>query len=207
MDQAAFWKLIHQAREQAPDEDWEMLEILQRVLLQLPADEITSFNTRLHEQLVRSYRNDLWAAAYIINGGCSDDGFVYFRCWLIGQGQTVFENALRDPETLADQLNEQHEFVELEDLLTLPARTYQEKTGQEIPWPDLPPYELTGPDWEEESVDEMFPRLTARVDALLASWGDEDFEEGVELADDFGDYDEGHDFGDDDFTADDWDDD
>jgi len=27
-------------------------------------------------------------AAYIINGGCSDDGFEYFRRWLVLQGAT-----------------------------------------------------------------------------------------------------------------------
>jgi hypothetical protein len=32
----------------------------------------------------RSYRNDLWAAGYLINGGCSDDGFDYFRGWRAG---------------------------------------------------------------------------------------------------------------------------
>ena len=36
-----------------------------------------------------SYRWDLWGAAYLANGGCSDDGFDYFRGWLIGQGRKV----------------------------------------------------------------------------------------------------------------------
>jgi hypothetical protein len=49
-----------------------------------------------------SYRNLLWAAAYLINGGCSDDGFESFRCWLIVQGRTVFERSVADPDTLAD---------------------------------------------------------------------------------------------------------
>jgi hypothetical protein len=30
---------------------------------------------------------DQWGAAYLANGGCSDDGFDYFRGWLIGQGR------------------------------------------------------------------------------------------------------------------------
>lgn len=32
------------------------------------------------------YRRDLWAAAYIIGGGCSDDSFIDFRAGLIAQG-------------------------------------------------------------------------------------------------------------------------
>lgn len=34
--------------------------------------------------------------------GCSDDGFIDFRAWLIAQGKEVYMNALRDPDTLAD---------------------------------------------------------------------------------------------------------
>lgn len=43
-----------------------------------------------------------WQAAYLINGGCSDDGFEYFRGWLLTQGREVFERAVALPDTLAD---------------------------------------------------------------------------------------------------------
>ncbi|MFE5591185.1 DUF4240 domain-containing protein [Streptomyces sp. NPDC056549] len=33
-------------------------------------------------------------AAYMVNGGCCDDGFDYFRGWLIAQGRNVFERAV-----------------------------------------------------------------------------------------------------------------
>ena len=48
-----------------------------------------------------SYRWDLWSAAYLANGGCSGDGFDYFRGWLIGQGRTAYETVLADPDALA----------------------------------------------------------------------------------------------------------
>ncbi|OSP39974.1 hypothetical protein B7767_28795 [Streptomyces sp. 13-12-16] len=44
----------------------------------------------------------LWAAAYVINGGCSDDGFDYFRGWLIAQGRETFERVVADPDALAE---------------------------------------------------------------------------------------------------------
>ena len=47
-----------------------------------------------------SYWTPLWAAAYVINGGCSDDGFDYCRGWLILQGREVFEHVVADPRTL-----------------------------------------------------------------------------------------------------------
>jgi len=38
--------------------------------------------------LNKAYTWDLWGAAYLINGGCSDDGFEYFRRWLVSRGAT-----------------------------------------------------------------------------------------------------------------------
>jgi hypothetical protein len=46
----------------------------------------------------RAYPWDLWGAAFVINGGCSDDGCERFRARLIMQGRDVFERALDDPE-------------------------------------------------------------------------------------------------------------
>jgi hypothetical protein len=42
----------------------------------------------------------LWAAAYLIEGGC-DDGFMDFRAGLMLQGRTAFEAAVADPDSLA----------------------------------------------------------------------------------------------------------
>ena len=39
---------------------------------------------RLHATL---YRWDVWAAAYLIGGGCSDDAFIDFRAGIIAQGR------------------------------------------------------------------------------------------------------------------------
>lgn len=52
--------------------------------------------------MIRSYRWDLWGAAYVAKGGASDDGFEYFQRWLISRGRTDFERVLADPDALAD---------------------------------------------------------------------------------------------------------
>jgi hypothetical protein len=52
--------------------------------------------------MAESYRWDLWGAAYLINGGCSDDGFDYFRGWLLSQGRAIWQATLADPDSLAD---------------------------------------------------------------------------------------------------------
>jgi len=53
----------------------------------------------MHSEL---YMWRLWAAAYLMNGGCSDDGFIDFRAWLIARGRVVTERAVTDPDSLAD---------------------------------------------------------------------------------------------------------
>ena len=57
--------------------------------------------------MAEAYRWDLWAAAYLIQGGCSDDGFEYFCDWLISLGKHRFEAALRNPDSLAEVIEDE----------------------------------------------------------------------------------------------------
>jgi hypothetical protein len=43
----------------------------------------------------------VWGAAYLIHGGCSDDGFADFRAGLIALGRTRYEDAVAKPDSLA----------------------------------------------------------------------------------------------------------
>ncbi|WNS45180.1 DUF4240 domain-containing protein [Paenibacillus sp. MMS20-IR301] len=101
MNKETFWSIIDQARSLA--NGWErMYEPLVQALSSLKPAEILQWQQifSLYQQL--SYKNKLWAAAYTINGGCSDDGFDYFRGWLTAQGKDVFLNALNNPDSLAE---------------------------------------------------------------------------------------------------------
>src|SRR5262249_60057219 len=118
-----------------------------------------SFAGHLETQLIRAYSWDLWGAAFIINGGCSDDGFEYFRGWLILQGRKTFDDALRDPETLAEVVDEPD--VECEDILYAPLQAFKAVTGSDLPRSgQLHPKEPSGQPWREEDLDARFPRLT-----------------------------------------------
>jgi hypothetical protein len=86
----AFWQLIDSSRGEDLESGYRLLV---SQLSQLPVNEIHEFNLRWHEAHRQAYGHDLWGAAYLINGGASDDGFEYFRDWLILQGSTVFERA------------------------------------------------------------------------------------------------------------------
>ncbi|HHQ6600568.1 TPA: DUF4240 domain-containing protein [Serratia fonticola] len=80
------------------------MQALDSALRQLSPEELIAFKKRFTELHNQAYRWDLWAAAYIMGGGCSDDGFMDFRDWLISRGQSVYEAALINPDTLAESL-------------------------------------------------------------------------------------------------------
>lgn len=96
----AFWRIIDRAAEAAADPE-EQLEALRGQLSALPLDGVVAFEAAFRRYLNEAYRWDLWGAAYVIHGGCSDDGFEYFRRWLVARGRHVYEAALADPESLA----------------------------------------------------------------------------------------------------------
>ncbi|MEV8038371.1 DUF4240 domain-containing protein [Streptomyces sp. NPDC086182] len=104
MNKEQFWQLIEAARNQAFNpNDGEL--VARRAASQLathPVEEIVAAQQVLWDLMADSYTNPLWAAAYVINGGCSDDGFDYFRGWLIAQGREVFERIVADPDVLAE---------------------------------------------------------------------------------------------------------
>jgi hypothetical protein len=117
----------------------------------------------------QAYRWDLWGAAYIIEGGCSDDGFTDFRSWLISMGRDIYETALRDPESLVDVADADGvETTSFEEFQYVPRQVYQEKTGQEMPDPGVRhPQEPEGDRWSEEGDDlaRRLPRLWAKFGA------------------------------------------
>jgi len=66
----------------------------------LPLDEGRSFHRHFDEREDRAYTWELWAAAYIVGGGCSDDAFSDFRATLISMGRQTFERVIADPQSL-----------------------------------------------------------------------------------------------------------
>ncbi|KPC81767.1 DUF4240 domain-containing protein [Streptomyces sp. NRRL S-4] len=104
MNKQQFWQLIEAARNQAsdPNDGEAVVHRAASLLATHPAEEIVAAQQALWDLMADSYTNPLWAAAYVINGGCSDDGFDYFRGWLIAQGREVFECIVADPDALAE---------------------------------------------------------------------------------------------------------
>ncbi|GII57633.1 hypothetical protein Pth03_60220 [Planotetraspora thailandica] len=170
------WRLVEQARaaldDVTRDDADEVAEQMTALLSRRDPAEIIAFDQPLWDLLTASYRADLWAAAYLINGGASDDGFDYFRGWLIAQGETVYGQALADPDSLADlpvvaDACARGDDLEGDAVLSAVWNAYQAVTGEEPPEGTFtirhPPLD---PAWDfdfddREEMRRRLPRLTA----------------------------------------------
>lgn len=131
MDDVQFWEVIERAKSDGPPE--VTAERVYEQLTRLPPDEIESFGAILDSKVDAAFVWKLWGAAYLLNGGCSDDGFYYFRGWLIAQGQEAYEGALVDPDSLVRFADPEDDYHECEDLLYASMRAYESVTGQPLP--------------------------------------------------------------------------
>jgi len=164
MDDELFWAFIGAARDAAGDDVEDRVAGLEQVLLNHHPDEVMAFQHKYDELLARACRWDLWGAAFLMNGGCSDDGFRYFRDWLISEGEAVFEAALADPQSLADV--QQDEEFELEAFGYVAAEVYEQMTDAPLPkGRSVEPAAPAGKEWAEDDLPALFPRLAKKFGA------------------------------------------
>jgi hypothetical protein len=167
MNQEQFWSIIARACGSDLQKADEWAANLERELKHLDADEIIEWNHIFDRLAFRARTRQMWGAAYTINGGASDDGFYYFRCWLIGMGKDVYEAAIADPDTLADVVNPK---VDAEaEIYAAAHQAWMAVTGR----PDTDPYParneysdqpVPGEDWDFDDAEETrrrLPRLAA----------------------------------------------
>lgn len=162
MESEKFWKIIEVTKSESYGDYEKQQSLLKRELLKLTATEVLEFDNKFRTLRGKIYTWDFWAAAYIINGGCSDDCFSDFRGWLIGQGQSIFENAIQNIETLTE-LKETND-GDWEGLSYIATDVYENKTGKDIPQGVQENFEITGEEWEEDENDlkNRFPKLYAK---------------------------------------------
>lgn len=145
MDEARFWKIIDSTRQQARRRKRAPLKEIIRVhertlaaaLRRLTREEIAAFNERFWHFHHHAYRWKLWAAAYWLYGGCSNDSFTDFRACLISLGKRRYFLVLEDPDALADLVDRPDVgFLCAEGFQYVAGQVYEKKTGQLIPLPE-----------------------------------------------------------------------
>jgi len=156
-----FWTIVDAAREAGGVDPDARIAALRDGLANASPEELASFDDHYQRLLAAAHRWDLWAAAYVMNAGRSDDGFRYFRDWLISEGRKVFEGALCDPESLADLPKVEHAENELYGYVAI--ELHEEAGAGEIEGPHYnEAAEPAGEPWEEDDVDSLYPRLAKK---------------------------------------------
>jgi hypothetical protein len=160
MPEDIFWNIIMTSFNEAAGEIDLQGKALAALLQKLPLQDIIAFQNRYRQLRGAAYTWPLWGAAYIINGGCGDDGFCYFRDWLIAQGPEVYAKALADPELLVN-LDLDEDETEAEGMAYVAESVFEERTGEDLPAEYVENYEISGNEWKEEGDDlaRMFPKL------------------------------------------------
>ncbi|MEM8672081.1 MAG: DUF4240 domain-containing protein [Planctomycetota bacterium] len=168
MTDEQFWAIIARSYKNAGSDFERQLGELQALLEALNPEEILEFGGHFERRMALAYHWDVWAAAFIIRGGCSDDSFVDFRGTLIAFGQQVFESVMEDSDRLRDVLDrvcfddpEDEMFVE--GFPSVADRAYFSLTGQETPVASLS-QKLRGAPWDDRTDDlaKRCPRLWNR---------------------------------------------
>ncbi|MFE0948059.1 DUF4240 domain-containing protein [Streptomyces mutabilis] len=132
MDTEAFWRMLDGAR----DNDKPLANAVADHLAAMSAEEILAFEhcfSRLRDAV---HRWDVWAAAYLIGGGCSDDRFSDFTAGLVALGREWYELAATCPDSLADHpavreaaATRDQDVIFDEDFNFVSARAYERLTG------------------------------------------------------------------------------
>ena len=179
MDINQFWNIIEKAND-STDDFLAMGEFLKKDLCKYDWHDILHFQLIFDEYYKISDKMHLWAAAYVINGGCSDDGFDYFRAGLIAQGKNIYLLALKNPDALVDTSVDDSAW-DFEELLSVAQSAFLEKMGfksndYKTFWSELGKAKLSADekflilsevvysekidfDWEEDDLETLVPRL------------------------------------------------
>lgn len=167
MDEKQFWTLLETTRPEGDDEGGEEhAEALGDALSDLTTGEVAAFGKLFAQKLAELYTWDLWGVAYMLLGGCSDDGFEYFRAAVLSRGERAYHLALDEPEALGLMLcEEEPEELDAEALLYVAADVYEEQTGEDLEelLPETPE-DPRGQEWEEDDLDGRYPRLALLVE-------------------------------------------
>jgi hypothetical protein len=185
IDFDSWWAVIERARAAAGDgaedrnpPDDPLPGALVDELATLTPAELVDWYVGHVEVTDSAYHYPLWNAAYLIEGGCGDDGFMDFRDGLALQGRDVFTRAVAEPDSLADlplvvRMADDKGWLGFESINHLVRKAYHrvqgetasldealEKAVRALQRPPAP----TGTDWDVEDDDanrRNLPRLAA----------------------------------------------
>jgi hypothetical protein len=172
MDKQEFWKLIdHSFNYSRGDQSQQESFLTETLMRDYSLEQIIEFEIILRQLLLEADDYKVMAAQKIIQGSVTDDSYLYFRGWLIGQGEKTFTETINNPDYLASSIDKNVD-TEFELLLYVATTAYQNKTGkdEDETFPrevaiskgldydfEVPP--TKGTDWKSEDLPKLYPKL------------------------------------------------
>jgi hypothetical protein len=173
LDENLYWSIIDTSLKNSGNQD-EQEQILIKEISKLTPKEMIGFRLRTDKLLYDTYNSEIWCAGYIMNGGCSDDGFEYFRNWVISRGKDIYYKAKQNPDNLISEVDEDSEIYEFESFWYVALKAFKEKTGRDLyDYIDddnfktregqYPQFEFTWQEEDPESMKKICPKLFAKL--------------------------------------------
>lgn len=142
MDDDEFWQLVESVRSslngQMDPYGKAFAAALTQRLSTTSTQTVLDFQERFDRANGAIYRWDVWAAAYLIGGGCSDDSFSDFRAGVVSLGRDWYERVRANPDQLAEHPSVMRAASQGDDaalfaeaILYAPARAYEQISGDD----------------------------------------------------------------------------
>lgn len=157
MSDALFWTIISDARSASESET--ILNIEARMVT-YSAMAIRTAAKTVQTLAHDAYRNDIWALAYVLHDGCSDDGFDDFRNWMILQGQATFEGILANPDGFDPQRIKGADTGAAGGLMSAFENAYSARAGKPLILPRRKPPKIK---LDEDRFATLVPQVAARL--------------------------------------------
>lgn len=169
LEEEKFWRIVSKSLGNSGDE-YQQEENLINEIAKLSPKEMIGFRLRTDKLLHDTYNSEMWCAGYIMNGGCSDDGFEYFRNWVISRGKETYYEAKENPDNLIKEVSEDKVEYGFESFWYVALEAFKRRTGKDlydyVDYDELKEREGNYPqfefNWEKEKPETMkaiCPRL------------------------------------------------
>ena len=168
-----YWNIIDKSLKNTNNQN-DQEQFLINEISRLTPKEMIGFRLRTDKFLYDTYNSEMWCAGYIMNGGCSDDGFEYFRNWIISRGKDVYYKAKENPDNLISEVVKGTAFYDFESFWYVALEAFNRKTGKNLydyidydnfktKEGQYPRIEFTWQEEKPESMKKICPELYERM--------------------------------------------
>jgi len=104
LSDSEFWNLIEKSKTKHPNNFDAQMDYLTEHLSKFPNEQIVGFERTLREKIIELWNFNVKSLYQIIYGEyVSTDIFIYFRFWIVSNGQEFFQTALENTDELAEK--------------------------------------------------------------------------------------------------------